>query len=153
MDGLLGEVGGDYKENRLNGDEKDSPNSRFPSDGKFGWVHPAPRSPNKDGRYVYRYDEGPKDKAWMEERDRNYVFRLEREGRLDSVEPNLKTEVPALYAEVMAQRSAASLEVERKQAAEKAAVIAADRKKAAEERARKEAQEKADNEARIENYA
>ncbi len=40
----------------------------------------------------------------MLEKDRNCVFRLEREGRLDKKEPNLKNKMPELYAEVMIQR-------------------------------------------------
>jgi len=93
-DGYLG-----YKKNRSNGIESDSPARAFPFDGIYTWDTPNARQSK------IRYTEGPEDKKWMEERDRNYVFRLEREGRLDQVEPNLRTENPVLYTEVIAARS------------------------------------------------
>ncbi|MFA6409502.1 MAG: hypothetical protein WCW01_04940 [Gammaproteobacteria bacterium] len=91
----------EYKKNRLNGTEADSPQRPFPQDGIYTWD-----TPNTNESKI-RYTEGPLDHAWMKERDHNYVFRLEREGKLDTVEPNLHTEVPTLFDEIMATREQA----------------------------------------------
>lgn len=90
-----------YKEYRANGTDIDSPSRPFPYDGVYTWDEPDRVFTSHGGRSRIRYTEGPLDKVWMGERDRNYVFRLEREGRLDATEPNLQREVPALYTEIM----------------------------------------------------
>jgi tetratricopeptide (TPR) repeat protein len=60
-----------YRENRENGTDIDSPQRKFPQDGKYSWV-----KNDKDGyTYTRRYDEGPKDKKWMKEKDCNYLVR------------------------------------------------------------------------------
>ncbi len=74
-------------------------------DYKGGPVYGVEHAPGKYG-YELRYDAGPRDLEWMENKDRDYVFRLEWRGKLDRDEPNLEKEVPALYAEVMAIRAA-----------------------------------------------
>jgi len=94
-----------YIINRQNGDLCDDSGLDHVPDGTFRWKTRFKR------KSKVLYTEGPKDKAWMEETDRNYVFRLEREGRLDEVEPNLKTEVPQLYAEIMTARKAKQAEL------------------------------------------
>lgn len=120
-----------YKANRTNGTDADSPAWPLPEDGKYSWV-----TPNKKFSNI-RYDEGPGDRAWMEERDSNYVFRLEREGRLDKVEPNLKIEVPKLYREVMAAR-------QQRQASQKIKMVQEQwQRQATEEKEAKEAAERA----------
>lgn len=60
---------------RRNGNEEDSPAREMPRDGKYSWV----TGECKPGYMRCRYDEGPGDRAWMQERDRNYVARLKRE--------------------------------------------------------------------------
>lgn len=59
----------DYRNNRENGDEIDSPNRKFPKDGSYTWD-----TPRKTFSKM-RYDEGSKDKAWMKEKDRKYLNR------------------------------------------------------------------------------
>lgn len=77
-----------YKENRSNGTDSDSPPRSFPNDGIYTWDSPSKTYNPITGSNV-RYTEGPGDKAWMEERDRNYLTRLEREGRLQELEPEI----------------------------------------------------------------
>lgn len=89
----------DYRQGRENGAAIDSPKRPFPHNGYYGWDHPE-----NDSVYV-EYTEGDLDNIWMEEKDKNYVMRLENEGRLAAVEPNLKVEVPKLYVEVLAKRT------------------------------------------------
>lgn len=66
-----------YIERRSNGDRSDdSPRSLFPADGTYSdWIE-APLPGDRKGYYRIRYDEGPKDRKWMQEMDRNYIFRL-----------------------------------------------------------------------------
>jgi len=63
-----------YRRNRENGNNNDSPAWKFPNDGKYDLV---------DGENEFmttikkiRYTEGHKDKKWMEEKDRNYLQRI-----------------------------------------------------------------------------
>jgi hypothetical protein len=95
-DGCAGAEG--YIKVRQNGSESDSPLRSFERDGIYSWENPFAVSSQ------IKYTEGAQDRAWMKERDRNYIFRLENEGRLDVDEPRLETEVPALYKEVQAYR-------------------------------------------------
>jgi tRNA A-37 threonylcarbamoyl transferase component Bud32 len=90
----------EYLAIRSNGIDADAPRRQFPRDGEYSW---ETSRPDPDHAKV-RYDAGLGDRAWMEERDHNYVFRLEREGRLEREEPNLIHEVPKLYQEIMAYR-------------------------------------------------
>jgi len=65
----------DYKEKRSNGNEYDSPKRAMPEDGRFSRTEE-----NCKPRYFRaRYDQGPSDRAWMEERDRNYLERIKKE--------------------------------------------------------------------------
>lgn len=90
-----------YIQNRENGADIDRPSSGVPQgDGSYSWETPGAQNSK------LRYTEGPRGTAWMMQKDRSYVFRLEREGRLDSVEPRLAMEVSGLYAQIMAQRNA-----------------------------------------------
>jgi len=73
----------DYLDKRGNGTNADYPLRLFPMDGKYSWTDP------NASQSTVRYDEGPEDKKWMEERDRNYIARLEREGRLQAQEPDV----------------------------------------------------------------
>lgn len=70
-----------YRRNRLNGDEEvDRPRRSFPFDGNCsGWCH-APLPGDKRGNFRICYDEGPKDREWVQEMDRNYLSRLARTG-------------------------------------------------------------------------
>lgn len=86
----------EYKAGRQNGTEEDAPEIPFPNDG----VYTCSVTDNQRVRYT----EGIGDKDYMDKRDESYVFRLECEGRLDTVEPNLQREAPALYAKIMAIR-------------------------------------------------
>lgn len=105
-----------YKEYRANGADIDSPSRPFPYDGVYTWDEPDRVFTSHGGRSRIRYAEGPLDKVWMGERDRNYVFRLEREGRLDATEPNLQREAPTLYDEVMVARQSKAHELDLKHA-------------------------------------
>ena len=84
-EGLDGKIG--YIRDRANGTEADSPSRPFPDDGNYSW-----NTPENDESYI-RYTEGPGDKVWMEERDWNYLRRLQREGTLLKYEPNAVNEI------------------------------------------------------------
>jgi Variant SH3 domain/Sel1 repeat len=61
-----------YRARRQNGGQTDCPKPPLPEDGKFKW--------HKSGRfYQLKYTEGPGDREWMEQCDRNYLARLDRE--------------------------------------------------------------------------
>ena len=88
----------DYQERRSNGREADNPHDGkvIPTDGKYTWINCSRIEgnlvhgvKNKDGKYEYgfRYDAGPGDLAWMEERDRNYLTRILKERRFRELEP------------------------------------------------------------------
>lgn len=102
-----------YMKNRGNGNEADNPSWEFPNDGRYEWKNEICRltgyGPSKcknklsngfvkgiygtncDGNSIYEYSvkylEGPRDKIWMQERDKNYLARIEGEGRLKALEP------------------------------------------------------------------
>ena len=95
----------DYKFKRENGTDADNPDWKFPEDGKITWIKGRVKGEyvygvkNKDGEYEYevRYDEGTGDRKWMEEKDRRYLARLEKEGKLEQKEPEE-------YKRIMKQR-------------------------------------------------
>jgi serine/threonine protein kinase len=62
-----------YRASRQNGVHTDSPDRPFPNDGTYDWHK------RTDGPYVVKYTEGPGDREWMEQCDRNYLARLDRE--------------------------------------------------------------------------
>ena len=62
-----------YRSNRENGSDVDNPKHLLPLDGSFRWVNP-----DEENDAQLRYDEGSGDKAWMEEKDRNYLARLRK---------------------------------------------------------------------------
>jgi len=62
----------EYRSARENGCPEDTPKRLFPCDGIFTWD-----TPDATMSYI-RYTAGPGDRAWMEERDRNYLARLAR---------------------------------------------------------------------------
>jgi len=61
-----------YRKYRENGEEQDNPSWNFPLDGKCHWSL-------DEGDWRACYHEGPGDRKWMEEKDRNYLARLQRE--------------------------------------------------------------------------
>lgn len=66
-----------YQQNRLNGDKMlDCPRRPFPFDGRYSSWTEAPLPGDRKGDYRIRYDEGPKDREWMQEMDNNYLSRL-----------------------------------------------------------------------------
>lgn len=76
----------DYLEERANGFAEDAPEEAFPGDGTYS--DPLTRE-FPDGKKVadcVRYDPGPKDTAWMKQKDKNFVSRLIHEGQLDVIE-------------------------------------------------------------------
>lgn len=87
-----------YIVNRQNGEAIDNPSKDFPNDGKYTWETPG----EKVSKVLYL--PGPKDRAWMDKKDRNYVMRLVQEGKLKSYEPDLETEVPELYKEIQEEK-------------------------------------------------
>jgi SH3 domain len=62
-----------YRASRQNGVKTDSPARPLPLDGSCTWHERA------DGKYQVKYTEGPGDREWMEQCDRNYLARLDRE--------------------------------------------------------------------------
>lgn len=70
-----------YKEQRMNGRSCDSPSRDIPYDGRYSgtWATKG----DKKGWFRIRYNTGPGDRAWMEERDRNYLSRLAHSGDWD----------------------------------------------------------------------
>jgi flagellar biosynthesis GTPase FlhF len=90
----------DYRSNRENGDVCDSPQKPFPSDGTYTWMKGEKKSNfgglifgKREGNnvaYELRYDEGPGDKKWMEEKDNNYLSRLKKEEDLKQKEKQNK---------------------------------------------------------------
>lgn len=89
----------DYHNSRSNGENVDNPTWPFPCDGTYSYKASTCWSFN------YEYYEGRNDRAWMEKKDRNYIFRLENEGRLGIDEPNLQKEVPQLYKKILSNRA------------------------------------------------
>jgi SH3 domain len=86
-----------YARARLNGGVCDMPSKTIPADGVYSW--------GKDGHDTFRvkYTEGPGDREWMEQCDRNYLARLgaekqsaarkqEREAQLPDNQEKLKRE-------------------------------------------------------------
>jgi serine/threonine protein kinase len=71
-----------YRENRTNGASVDHPAYKFPADGAYSWHKYT------DACYYCRYSEGPGDREWMEQCDRNYLARL-------AVPPAQQTQTPA----------------------------------------------------------
>jgi Variant SH3 domain/Sel1 repeat len=67
---VRGEALREYRAERQNGSDRlDGPWTVFPADGRYS-CHPAGK------RYRIKYTEGPGDRAWMEQCDRNYLARL-----------------------------------------------------------------------------
>jgi Variant SH3 domain/Sel1 repeat len=62
-----------YRSSRQNGIKSDSPARPFRFDGTYSWHE------RTDGKYQVKYTEGPGDREWMEQCDRNYLARLDRE--------------------------------------------------------------------------
>lgn len=69
----------EYRKNRENGSDIDNPSDEFPCDGTYSWD-------TADHITYLRYTEGNGDRAWMEEKDRNYLARLELEKALPEQE-------------------------------------------------------------------
>jgi WD40 repeat protein len=97
-----------YLERRINGIKGGDVNGLLSYDGVTKWVSECDMGvgEKRSDYYYLQYTEGPEDARRMAEQDRNYVFELEAEGRLDQVEPNLETEVPSLYEEIQVYRKA-----------------------------------------------
>ena len=79
----------DYEKKRENGCRIDNPSRPFPGDGNYYWEEDKSLR-GKNGRKYWdraRYDQGSLDKIWMEEKDQNYLARIEREGKLKELEP------------------------------------------------------------------
>lgn len=87
-----------YRKNRENGDEVDNPPRKFPEDGTCVFLKGELKGQSLYGVKIVIYGEdyydfeigyvpGKGDEAWMEEKDANYLERIEREGRLKELEP------------------------------------------------------------------
>lgn len=109
-----------YRIGRENGRTCDNPPYPFPGDGKYSECVDAGTidQPGVPAYHSWVYTEGPGDKAWMQQKDRNYVFRLLRAGTLDSTEPNLASETPILSQEVDLERLKLSTKEETENVAE-----------------------------------
>ena len=76
-----------YRESRANGPKSTDPSRAFPQDGKVRWIREThldlddlPRGGYQNGSYWrVKYTEGRKDRAWMQEKDRNYLMMLAEE--------------------------------------------------------------------------
>jgi len=91
-----------YEVSRRNGDDSDNPSREFPGDGSYSnwiWHHK-----DDDGTQWYRikYTEGPGDRAWMEEKDRNYLARLKPEKKEKKAAKKKKTEALAIKEKELA---------------------------------------------------
>lgn len=60
-----------YKAARVNGKDCDNPSWGFPNDGNYAWEG------HEHWGCAVRYTEGTRDRAWMQERDKNYQRRLD----------------------------------------------------------------------------
>ena len=138
------------------------PNYEYPRDfvwtkGELradGYVYGV-RRPDGDYDYELRYNPAPDVILWVEEMDRNYILRLEREGKLLATEPHADTEIVATHAfrgEIISAMQRARLaadplaEAERKAETERKAKAEAERKvkqEEAERKAKAEAERKA----------
>jgi predicted Ser/Thr protein kinase len=87
-----------YKKNRYNFlSQKDFEKNDPPFDGKITWIKGEVRGDyvygvkNAKGEYEYecRYDEGPKDREWMEAKDKEYLKHLLNTGKLRETEPDV----------------------------------------------------------------
>lgn len=65
-----------YRENRENGSREDNPTWKFPEDGTYSWEN---RDQYQGEPSRVRYTPGRMDREWIDEHDRNYLARLERE--------------------------------------------------------------------------
>jgi U-box domain len=99
-----------YKNTRKCGNVWDSPKRSFPQDGTYDWFKVS------DCNYMHRYTEGPLDRAWMEERDRNYLARIagdqkrsESSGCMQTESPQETTQQPAFAASSTAAASGSQL--------------------------------------------
>jgi hypothetical protein len=77
----------DYLDNRANGCEADSPSANPPNDGNH--YHEYDSCIGCFYWSFVQYKQGSGDKTWMEERDKNYLERIEREGKLKELEPEI----------------------------------------------------------------
>jgi serine/threonine protein kinase len=59
-----------YMECRTNGEACDKPTKAFPADGTYSW-----QEAGTDDSYHVKYTEGPGDRKWMAQFDRNYLAR------------------------------------------------------------------------------
>jgi len=87
-DSFLKQAREDYIKTRANGTDIDNPAKGIPFDGRYSWVPCQVRNHS-----IRRYTEGHGDRAWIEERDWNYIQRLLREGRLLESEPHADSEI------------------------------------------------------------
>jgi len=86
-----------YKELRFNGSQKDFENYSPPYDGEFTWIQGREEGLNVYGEkatgitpvyeYEVQYDEGPNDRKWMEQKDREYLTKLLSRRKLQDLEP------------------------------------------------------------------
>ncbi len=93
----------DYRRNRENGTQVDNPSQAYRHDGAYTFE--KGRGSNRDPESTYvTYTEGPGDKKWMAEKDRNYCARLKRE---KATAEKQKTEAVRKRHEPEKQRKAA----------------------------------------------
>jgi hypothetical protein len=87
-----------FKSKRENGEDQDNPkNLSLDYDGKDTWIKGEVKGDKiygvkrPDGYYDYevRYDAGPKDLEYFEAKDRNYLTRILKEGKLFELEPDV----------------------------------------------------------------
>ena len=154
-----------YKKHRLNGsEEQDAPSGQPipPYDKKrdFEWISGkvgrfradyvyGEKCADRIWRYIVHYNPAPDVIQWCEEMDRNYILRLEREGKLFATEPHADTEIVPTHAfrdEIIAAMQRARLVAEAQAEAERKAKAEVERKAELERKVRAEADRKAKEE-------
>jgi hypothetical protein len=93
-----------YRSRREIGESIDSPPWEFPCDGDYAWHETLM---GKQPTYRVRYTEGPKDREWMEARDRNFFARQAAEKQCSDreVTKKRKRESPPLETQVQRRQS------------------------------------------------
>jgi hypothetical protein len=78
-----------YRQNRENGSKCDNPPRPFPGNGIWYWEEDESLRNTGGTGYWSRayYDQSKDDEAWMEEKDKNYLARIEKKGKLKELEP------------------------------------------------------------------
>jgi len=99
----------DYKEKRGSGSDLSNPSRLFPEDGEMSYVPESDLTKDDLGgmeplvrMYRGKYTEGPNDREWMQEKDRNYLIQLAEE--VAAILPAIGSTVPDSLGLIQAAR-------------------------------------------------